>query len=63
MANAISKYQDLIRSMWNERNEQKHRSEISKYYQRETNKIDTEIDEVYQELESVAPSKRLLTKG
>ena len=63
MANVISKYQDMIRLMWKERNEQKHRHETSEEYQRETNKIENEIDEIYEELHRIAPNERLLTKG
>ena len=42
--------------MWKERNEQKHRSETSEEHKRETIQVDTEIDEIYQELSRVAPS-------
>ena len=63
MAKAIAKYQDLLRSMWTERNEQLHQKESSDEHKRETEKVDDRIDDIYQQLRSVARSKRMMTRG
>jgi hypothetical protein len=62
MSNAIIKYQDLIRSMWFERNDQLHHKETSEAATRGNIELNGRIDEIYTKLHRVAPHRRMLTK-
>ena len=54
MKKVIGKYQDLVRSMLFERNEQLHRKETSEENIRGNNKVNAQIDEIYRTLSRVA---------
>ena len=62
MAKGIAKYQDLIRSMWSERNEQLHRTETSEESRRGNNEVKARIEEIYSTIARVAPNRQLMTK-
>ena len=61
MAKTISKFQDLVRKIWFERNEQLHNKKTSEENKRQNTELNIRIDRIYEKLQEVAPSKRFIT--
>ena len=61
MAKTISKFQDLVRKIWFERNEQLHNKETSEENKRQNTELNIRIDRIYEKLQEVAPSNRFIT--
>ena len=61
VARVITKFQEMVRDMWFERNNQLHNKEQSEHNRRQTQEMNEKITNIYRRLNNLAPSRRMLT--
>ena len=60
MARAIKKFQEMIRDIWFERNEQLHNKEHSEHNRRKNEELNERVANIYRKLHRLAPNDRML---